>query len=43
MPLVRFEPTVSVDKRPQAYALDHAATGTGMSNIYISADQPKKQ
>ena len=26
---VGFEPTISVDERPQTYALDRAATGTG--------------
>jgi hypothetical protein len=26
---VRFEPTISAGERPQTYALDHAATGTG--------------
>jgi hypothetical protein len=26
---VGFEPTVSADERPQTYALDRAATGTG--------------
>ena len=30
MPPVRFEPTISVGKRPQTYALDRAATGTGL-------------
>ena len=29
MPLVVFEPTISAGKRPQTYASDHAATGTG--------------
>jgi len=29
MPLVGFEPTISVSERPQTYALDRAATGTG--------------
>ena len=29
MPLVGFEPTISAGERPQAYALDRAATGTG--------------
>jgi hypothetical protein len=29
MPLVRFEPTFSAGERPQTYALDRAATGTG--------------
>ena len=26
---VGFEPTISADERPQTYALDRAATGTG--------------
>jgi len=30
MPPVRFEPTISAGERPQTYALDRAATGTGM-------------
>ena len=29
MPPVGFEPTISADERPQTYALDRAATGTG--------------
>ena len=29
MPPVGFEPTISAGERPQTYALDHAATGTG--------------
>ena len=29
MPPVRFEPTISAGERPQTYALDRAATGTG--------------
>jgi len=29
MPLVRFEPTISADERPQTHALDRAATGIG--------------
>ena len=29
MPPVGFEPTISAGERPQAYALDRAATGTG--------------
>jgi len=29
MPLVGFEPIISAGKRPQTYALDLAATGTG--------------
>ena len=33
MPTVGFEPTISAGERPQTYALDRAATGTG--NKYI--------
>jgi hypothetical protein len=29
MPSVEFEPTISAGERPQTYALDRAATGTG--------------
>ena len=29
MPPVGFEPTISAGERPQTYALDRAATGTG--------------
>ena len=29
MPPVGLEPTISADERPQTYALDRAATGTG--------------
>ena len=29
MPPVGFEPIISADERPQTYALDRAATGTG--------------
>jgi len=29
MPMVGFEPTISAEERPQTYALDRAATGTG--------------
>ena len=32
MPPVGFEPTTSAGERPQTYALDRAATGTGMQN-----------
>jgi hypothetical protein len=31
MPLMEFEPTISVGERPQTYAVDRAATGTGSS------------
>ena len=30
MPLVGFEPTISAGEPPQTYALDRAATGTGI-------------
>ena len=33
MPPVEFEPTISAGKRPQTYALDRAATGTGFENF----------
>jgi len=33
MPWVGFEPTISAGKRPQTYALDRAATGTGVSTL----------
>ena len=29
MPRVGFEPTISAGERPQTYALDRTATGTG--------------
>ena len=31
MPTVGFEPTVSAGERPQTYALDRSATGTGIA------------
>ena len=34
MPLVGFEPTISACERPQTYALDRVATGTGNVIIY---------
>jgi len=36
MPPVRFETTISVGERPQIYALDRAATGTGSILFYIA-------
>ena len=30
MPRLGFEPTISAGERPQTYALDRAAIGTGM-------------
>jgi len=38
MPPVGFEPTISAGERPQAYALDRAATGTGKIHICIGFD-----
>ena len=35
MPPVGFEPTISAGERPQTYALDRAATGTGTSYFTI--------
>ena len=34
MPPVGFEPTISAGERPQNYALDRAATGTGILSKY---------
>ena len=34
MPPVGFEPTISAGKRPQTYALDRVATGTGIYAVY---------
>ena len=34
MPPVGSELTISANERPQTYALDRAATGTGSYNIY---------
>jgi len=34
MPPVWFEPTIWAGERPQTYALDHAATGTGTGEEY---------
>ena len=36
MPPVEFEPTISAGERPKTYALDRAATGTGLINIVFS-------
>jgi len=33
MPPLEFEPTVSAGERPQTYALDRAASGTGTYTI----------
>jgi len=36
MPPVGFEPTISAGERPQTYALDRAATGTGKIHFSVS-------
>jgi hypothetical protein len=38
MPVVGFEPTISAGERPQTYAWDRAATGTG-KHTYLSSIQ----
>ena len=35
MPPVGFEPTISAGERPQTYALDRAATGTGIYLLLV--------
>ena len=35
MPPVGFEPTISAGERPQIYALDRAAAGTGCRLYYV--------
>jgi hypothetical protein len=35
MPPVEFETTISAGERPQNYALERAATGTGVRGSYI--------
>ena len=35
MPPVGFEPTISAGERPQTYALDGAATGTGATILVL--------
>jgi len=35
MPAVGFEPTISAGERPQTYALDRTAAGTGSHALYI--------
>jgi len=33
MPRMGLEPTISAGERPQTYAVDHAATGTGIDTV----------
>ena len=35
MPSVGFEPTISASERPQTYAIDRAATGTGLTQCTL--------
>ena len=39
-PRAGFEPTISAGKRPQTYALDRAATGTGTPLINADTNLP---
>jgi len=41
MPPVGFKPTISTGERPQTYALDHAANGTGTYPLYTDQKYPK--
>ena len=40
MPPVGFEPTISAGERPQTYALDRAATGTGTYYMLVVQNAP---
>ena len=41
MPPLGFEPTISAGERPQTYALDRAATGTGFQLILLKLNSNK--
>ena len=41
MPSAGFEPTILAGERPQTYALDRAATGTGITYITYNIEQNK--
>ena len=47
MPPVGFEPTISAEGRPQTYALDRAATGTGKKTVcnaqILGSSQPLQE
>ena len=43
MPWVGFEPTISAGERPKTYALDRAATGTGISDCIRIQNQCSKE
>ena len=36
MPAVGFETTITASERPQTYALDHSATGIGLTFIHYT-------
>jgi hypothetical protein len=38
MPSVGFEPMISASERPQTYALDSAATGTGIKPKIVKVE-----
>ena len=42
MPPVGFEPTILAGERPQTYALDRAATGTGKKEMYVQEMSPDR-
>jgi len=41
MPRVGFEPTIATGERPQTYALDRAANGTGSSVLHYLIDDAR--
>ena len=43
MPPVGFEPTISAGEWPQTYALDRAATGTGVYSALRNENDGRKQ
>jgi hypothetical protein len=42
-PPVGFEPTISTGKRPQTYAVDRAATGTGIWHVFNKSQLPSRR
>ena len=42
MPPVGFEPAMSAGERPQTYALDRAATGTGIEGLILDESRSKR-
>ena len=41
MPPAGFEPTISAGERPQTYALDRVAAGTGKCTSYAAVNKKK--